>query len=255
MVHYQLECGIYDAASYANRQSYYHDYEGTNTIRNNAVFNHGNANLKIGKYYDTNSTTELCNISENQNNSLISEVDILKNDTKKIKFTSIDDIIKIIKKYNSNFNKKDYNISKTSGITTVDITNNIIDDSQQIVSFQFKIGDFNTNTGYVAIINNGMIEEIYDNTKPINIELDKESFLIENNTVKNKIEIYKKSAELEAKKKSINNGITSNVTKQNTSFYYDIETNKKYIIIDSTVESKEYNNGKAVGIESSLYEI
>lgn len=250
-----LVTGVYDAATYANEQSYPHDYDEERSVKNNVVFSHGNSNMKIGKYYNTNIVSEEQTLLTNKSVNFKHNVNILNGNSKYVKFEKVDDIINLIKEYDLNFNEKDYNISQTPGITTVNINNNSVEGNQQIISFQLKIGDFNTNAGYVAIINNGIIEEIYDNTTSLkDSKLLNNNFMIDN-TIKSKIGIYKKTSEYEAMNKTRNSGIKNKVTEQNVSFYYDVETNKKYVMIDTRVESQQYDNGKAVGIESNLYEI
>lgn len=247
--------GVYDAAKYANEQSYPHDSDSERNIRNNVLFNHGNSNMKIGEFANTNEIYQKENLNMDKNTILKKNINILQNNNKNIKFEKLEDIIQLIKKYDLDFKEEEYNISRTSGITTVDVTNNCIESEQEIVSFQLKIGEFRTNAGYVAIIKNGIIEEIYDNTTSLkDIQLSKTDFIIDSK-VKSKIDIYKKASEYETMMKSRKNGLKNTITDQNVSFYYDVKLNKKYMMIDTRIESQEYKNGKAVGIETSLYEI
>ena len=248
--------GVYDAAVYANSQSYLYDDDEERCVKNNTLWNHGEANIKIGKY-STNSTTSLLGESIYENNILDENRNILENSKQVIKIKNIEEITDILKKYDQSFNEENYTISENEGFNTINITNGYVEE-HKIINFQLKIGDFYTNAGYVATINNGVIEAIYDNTKILKnkeTKLSESDFSVSNIT-KNKIDNYKQIARYETIQKLRRiNSLNYNITELTQRFYYNVETGKKYIVISTEVETQEYNNGKSKGIECSLFEI
>lgn len=79
--------GIYDAAVNANSKTYPGDDRNDTSIRKNAVFNHGDANMKLGKYRTNNLPTKT-NINEEEkvSNVLDDERNILRNSKQIVEF-------------------------------------------------------------------------------------------------------------------------------------------------------------------------
>ena len=227
--------GVLDAANYANRFIYFNS-----NVKNSTIWNHGDANIRIGKYRNINSVTDEKNILNPNLRNLI-----LDNDLKNI----FNEIIKI----DSNFNYENYEIVKSKGITTVNVVNNIESECAKYIDLYFKIGDFYTNAGYTIKLKDGIVEAIYDN----NININKQQQLLKSRIYfnckleDNMINKYKEKSIFDLKEKYKDSNIKIN--NQTHKYYYDIENEKKYIVI-TTLNELSYENG-AVFEDSFFYEI
>lgn len=232
--------GVYDAMVEANSVTY-----PSSSVKSGSLWHHGNNNIKIGSYNSYSVSSQENNMIM-PNNILKSRQTIIHNDIKEIS--------EAIKSYDESFDENNFVITKTSGLNVIDVTNGTVDDSEEFIDYQLKIGDFVTNAGYSVKINNGIVTAIYDNTEAlkknkIDIKNDSNSFTA--NIQSEKINLFKSKAIQEAK---IDSNL-SEITEQEHQFYYDVNTGKKYVIISTRVETQEADGGKSVGIEDELYEI
>lgn len=245
--------GVYDAAAFANSKSYPQD-DVNNTamsIKNNTVWNHGEPNMKLGSY-----RSNAISLNTSKNDLLEDSRNILKNVKQSVEFKNVEEIIDIIKNYDASFNKTDYIIKESEGIETIDITNGH-KTKQSIIDFNLKLGEFYTNAGYVAVINGGKVKAIYDNTLPVKNKKDKftESNFKVNESIKNGNNNYKKIATEEAiKKANVTNAEDYNIIEQKQSYYYDVETGKKFVRVRTKIET-EWENKKINDYTTSLFEI
>lgn len=233
--------GIYDAASKANSKTYPGDDRNDESIRKNAVFNHGNANMKLGKFKTNSVSLKTENNEENISTSVLEdERNILRHSKETLKFDNIEQIIDIIKEYDSTFKKEDYTINQTDGMVTI---NGVTGEKtqQQVIDLHLKLGDFYTNAGYVVIMNEGIIEAIYDNTLPLKDKAKKlsdKSFIV-NDSIKKKsnnyIELAKKDVMKQVEEESV---AEYNIKEQRQNYYFDVETGKKYARVRTTIEIK-----------------
>lgn len=232
--------GVLDAVEYANKFIYVYD-----SVKDCHIVHHGNANVKIGSYHSNNSISDEPMNIDNPETILSSVNNIKATDT---------NIISAIKQKNQNFNENDYEITKrTCGNTNV-LTEETVE--TEYIDFQLKIGDFYTNAGYTVKVNNGIIDEIYDN----NVDIDKQEIAINNkeeyiinNTVDFNIDNIKDKAINQIKDKySSDINIKNEIS--NVKYYYDIKNNKKYILL--SVRSENHKDG-SVGIayDTVKYEI
>lgn len=211
---------VNEAKDYANSFIYL-----DNRIKSVQVI--GNGNLIL-----SNSTRNMMNLNEEVVRALvISSKESLNIESQE----TITKVEEEIKNNNKLFNSNDYvyEINKTSN-----------DKEEYTIDFIYKIGDFETNSGYTAFIKAGKLVKILDNT--INIENinKRESFF--NNVYQAQKESYEKLAKEEVKRKMNNIEIVETKTK----FYYDIKSNKKYIVI---MVINQYKDAKS--IEEVKYEL
>lgn len=231
--------GIYDAASKANSMTFPGDDDDNNetNIRGNAVFNHGNANMRLGRFKEQ-SPAKVNNI--NSNSVLEDERNILRNNKKILKFNSVEEIIDIIKKYDSTFKEEDYKISQSDGMKTINVVTGEKTE-QQVIDLHLKLGEFHTNAGYVVTISNGIVEAIYDNTLPLKDKAKKisdKSFIVDN-SIKKKSDAYKELAKAEVINKVKNENCSEyDIIEQRQNYYYDVNTGKKYSRVRTVVEIK-----------------
>ncbi len=241
--------GVYDAAANANSKSYPGDDENDgHSIKNNVVVNRGDANMKLG-CFRTNAKQTETNIIEDGRN-------ILKNTKQSIEFKSIDELLDIIKAYDSTFNKENYTITQSDGLQTINIVTGE-ETKQLVIDLNLKLDDFYTNAGYVITISNGKVEAIYDNTLPLKnrkVGLSNSNFKVDS-VIKNNGDIYLEKAKAEVIEKTINDGILNyNIIEQKKTYYYDVETDKKYVRVRTIIEN-EHENGNSRDYITSLYEI
>ena len=219
----------------------------------NVVFNHGNANMKLGKFKGK-SQAKVSNIKFN--NVIEDERNILRNSNEIIKFDSLDKVIDIIKNYDLDYKDENYTIQKSEGMMSVNgITGEI--NQQEIIDLHFKLGEFYTNAGYVITISDGNVEAIYDNTLPLKNKKEqlKENDFIVNTSVKNKKNEYIQMAKIDALQKvDTSFALGYNIINQKQDYYYDVKTNKKYARVRSVVEI-DLMNDKVEDYITTLFEI
>ncbi len=248
-----LGYGVNDAANFANSKSYPGDdrqSEEEHSIKNWSQWSRGDANMKVGKFRTASNSIQK-NIKESENSSAIQDNrNILRNTQETITFKGIEDIIDIIKKYDSSFNEENYIMSEAKGGRTINIINGEKDE-QSIIELHLKIGEFYTNAGYVISIRDGIVEAIYDNTLPLKNKKEKISdkdFII-SNELKSKQASYNEMAKNEVMQKL---GSLDGIIEQKQTYYYDVENGQKYVRVRSVVENEEE---KAKDYITSLFEI
>lgn len=241
--------GVLDAVNYANSFNYVFD-----DVKNVIVWHHGDPNIKIGKY------------SSSSKNSIISENNIFNNDTAKdnrlvyssnvmddTKISSNSEIESKLSEIYENFNSNNYIVEKNTSYC-YDINTNLPTEENVYYSYRLKIGDYITNAGYTVKITNGVISEIYDN----NIDIEKQEKLLKksyefNANINNEnLSTYKSNLN---KKVAIKYDNTVEIIENECILYYDIENDKKYVVVscESEVKIDEEKTGKA--IDSVMYEI
>lgn len=240
--------GVNDALQYANSFNYLF-----NDVKNGMLWHHGNSNMKIGKY---NPSTK--SISE-QNNML--DEDTLINDRlvyssdeiNTMKVSSKSDIESKLSEIYEKFDSNHYVVEKNTSYC-YDINTNLPTEENVYYDYKLKIGDYITNAGYTVKLKNGAISEIYDN----NIDLDKQEELLEKsydfNTNINEESLSK--FKIDSNKKVVaryDNKIE--VVGNEGTFYYDIENDKKYIVISCESETKIDGEKEGISIDSIMYEI
>ena len=246
--------GVWDASNYANSFNY-----SDNRVKEWANINHGNQNLKIGKYYEMISKYNRFNLKSEikRIENLYLNRNILKNSKLTI-VDDIDDISNEIKKKYDDFNKEDYEIKEPVGGVSKNVNTGELIEDDKYIDLIFKIGDFYTNAGYSIRVRDGIVKAIYDNNidiiKQKKALLNKDLFKVNIDNIN--INLLKEKANKEIKNKygSKKVRIKDNLSKEDISFYYDINTGKKYICLNILSEVGE---GKTVGIayDTIKYEI
>lgn len=220
--------GVLDSVNHAN--SYIYLYPN---VKQTQVWHHGDANMKIGKYRAMNN-----NMNDKRN--------ILSRDEFKEKNiivdNSLESIFSCISQYYPKFDINNYNIIKQNETIASNIDSRKITEKISYIDFQLRIGDFVTEAGYTIEIQNGNIKAIYDN----NINIEKQEALLNKSsefTIKTEriaLEEMKKDA---IDKVSKNQGLQLLEKDIDMKYFYDIQTDKKYIVysIPSILNTK---NGK-----------
>lgn len=152
------------------------------------------------------------------------------------------EITEFMQKYNSGYKKDDFDIS------VYDIKE---DGSLKIIDLTYKVGKFITNSQYSIIVENGYITQIADNT--IKNENNYNVYSIDTNIeiTNEELENAKKMARKEILKKLNEDDLI--LTNEKMDWFYDLDTNKKYIRITDTFGYKNDNN--AIVSEFWDYEI
>ncbi|EOD00716.1 hypothetical protein [Caldisalinibacter kiritimatiensis] len=215
---------VQEAVDYANSFSY-----TDNNVK--SVIIEGNKNLKI-KLSDISFSkinvqndnvgkdeVYLKNINKKEINKIKHKTYNVKQNlefnVKKANYNSIIDYIK--DEIDSEFDIDDYNIYLTN-------TNK----NQAVIDFIYKIGGFETNNSYTVLIKNSKVKKIFHNT--IENEVKSE---IKNNIMN--IKTYNLNAKAVAQKIEDND---YTIEEQESKYYYDLQTNKAYMIILTTLKHK-----------------
>lgn len=226
--------GVKSSLDYANMFLYLdEDVKSWHYVYNSSKIEE---NFKLGTYYGKQEIIPI------DTTMIEKKKNILNNNI----FTK-EEIVDEIKKYDENFDLKNYEIKENkSTISEINNDGETINTTEiKNISYILKVGDFITDAGYVVSIIEDKIVGIYDN----NIDLDKQNKILKNldnykvNLSEEKISKYMRKSE---------NVINSRYNLQNSSsnednikYFYDIEIDKKYIVIE--VES-EINGDKAIDI-------
>lgn len=205
--------GVNDAVNYANSFTYLFP-----NVKKVQIWHHGDANIKIGKY--RSSGTDL----DDKRN-------ILNQEVRQTVHNDIESISSIIKEVYPEFNINNYEISYIDGTKTSLVNSNYTISDTNYIDLQFKLGDFYTNAGYTVEIRNNIVTAIYDN----NINVAKQENLINAsnfNNIKlthNEIDKLKQEAKQQMLEK-YNNKINIVDNEINYKLYYDLNTDKQYVI-------------------------
>lgn len=218
---------VQNALENAGGQSYY-----SSTMRDLAFY--GNSSLVLKK------TRNVAELSKLEANKVVVKENIDFHDEDDIK-----NINTLLKNFNPNFEEKDYeiNISKLKN-----------DEEEYVISYDQKLGEYYTNQGYVIIVHNGKVEQIRNNMKNTNVDIEvpKETLTIEKvNSLKqmatNKVklqELSKSNKSSEAYKE-----LDIQIKEQKLKYYIDLETKEKKAVILTTYGIETNSNG------GSIYEI
>lgn len=185
--------------------------------------------MKIGKYRSAGT-------------GLAKERNILNNSSRNLVNTSIESISSAIESVYPNFDINNYEISTTDGTKTSQVNSNSTVNETSYIDLQFKIGNFYTEAGYTVEIRNNSVVAIYDN----NINVEKQESLV-NSRVNNTTTLTTQEIEglkQQAKQQLLGeyeNKITINDNDITYIYYYDINTDKKYIVfsIPNTIGSQD----------------
>ncbi len=223
--------GVQEAAEYANSFIYVHD-----TVKEGHIVHHGNTNVKIGNYHNTKSSL-LNNITNNTE-----RINTLSISNKNLD-SSNENIVAVLKDSNKKFNVEDYEISRrTMGSTNVNTGET---DEIEYIDVKLKVGDFVTNAGYTIKAVDGKIEKVFDNN--INIEVqdsalkNKNEFKVANFAKAEDISELKNKAIDEVKNTYLNTDTIVEDEVSDVTYYFDIETGKKYVMI--SVRSENHKDG------------
>lgn len=273
---------VNEAQDYANSFSY------ISGATSNVYFYTGNKELRIGKYGNNPkniisnrnninlsykeaknneeiflpSRLDLSYLENNNNEKSMDERNILSKTKTKLSQEKLSleyskgNLSKIIKNVNPNFNEKNYQVEKVTSETINAVTNEVTD-SNVYYNYNLKIGDFVTDAAYTVKVNKeNQITAIYDN----NIDLEKQEKLLEHeedfiaNISNKKLQILNEKAKLAVSEKYDNKIEHQN---QKRIYYYDINTNKKYILIDCKneliLDGKQDN--PCISVDRVMYEI
>lgn len=131
----------------------------------------------------------------------------------------------------------------------VTVTSNSLDNSTFVIDYTLKIGDFSTKSGYTLIFRDGKTNAIYDNTIVFSTVTTSS---VNNVSNYRNLESQVKLALAEATNTVIDMNIENRVTSQTWDLYYDVETNCKYIKVQTVYD---YQNTGTVGSFAILYPI
>lgn len=262
--------GVYDAVQYANSFTYLLGGE-----KNNVIWSHGNNNIKIGKYGNSSKNAigyeeqvlSLRNPKDNLRNNIvlntnincnklkteedISNRTVFKNINSNIAATEKNIETKLKEIYN-NFDINNYQVD-TYTTTVMNVNDNSVMNELKYYDYKLKIGDYLTDAAYTVVVENNQIKEIYDN----NIDIEKQEKLLKSDQFTAdindyNIEMYDKKTEEMIKQKYDTNLKT--IDKDYT-FYYDIENDKKYVIVSHTTEEDINVLESGIAIDSCNFEI
>lgn len=176
-----------------------HIYIQDGITNNCIIYTTGNENMKL---FESSNASSLSTKEEN----------VIKVNRK---LNSKEDFLNELNKIDENFDIDNYEIRERNGcvLKNVDTGEETI---IKYIDYQLKIGDFYTNAGYTFEIENDLVSNIYNN----NIEKTKKIALQCNN--------YEEIDEV----------IYLDNVKNKKMYYYDIENEKKYLILENNKDLK-----------------
>lgn len=206
---------VIQAMDYANSFS----YADSRVPENSTIIHHGDTGMKIGKY--RNMVSEDVRPEDNL---------LLKTKTRLVTSSNdVNTIYNVIKETYPDFDENNYIITRGNS-QSVNVTNGEVEEIEYI-NFKFKIGDFETASGFTVRAKNNVVEAIYDNTVDFTKEnlLTKQRSIMTTNCSESEINTLKGQA-VQQVLKSYDNYVNINPENDVTyKFFYDIETGKKYI--------------------------
>lgn len=225
---------VHLAMDYADSFS---DYNDNSTIKNHLIYGDW---LQVIKKTTASAATAL---NESTIQTTAAEVNRIKDipeltcDYNSINYKLIEDTISA---NFDGFNAQNYD--KT-------VTSNSIDNSSFVIDYTLKIGDFSTKSGYTLIFRDGKANAIYDNTIDSTVTVASSVYNVANyRNIENQVELA--LAEATDTVTAMNDG--SKVDNQTWDLYYDVETNSKYIRVQTVYN---YQNTGNVGSFTTLYPI
>lgn len=205
---------VIQAMDYANSFS----YTDSRVPQNSTIIHHGDTGIKIGKYR---------NITENQ----IRPEDnlLLKAKTRTvISSNDVNAIYNVIKETYPDFDENNYIITRGNS-QSINVTNEQVSETEYI-NLMLKIGEFETESGFTVRAEDGIVEAIYDNT----IDFKKEAMLTKQkapmmaNCTETELQELKDEA-IQKILSAYNNNVSINTDDVTYKYFYDIETEKKYV--------------------------
>lgn len=202
------------AMDYANSFS----YTDSRVPQNSTIIHHGDTGIKIGKYR---------NITENQ----IRPEDnlLLKAKTRTvISSNDVNAIYNVIKETYPDFDENNYIITRGNS-QSINVTNEQVSETEYI-NLMLKVGEFETESGFTVRAEDGIVEAIYDNT----IDFKKEAMLTKQkapmmaNCTETELQELKDEA-IQKILSAYNNNVSINTDDVTYKYFYDIETEKKYV--------------------------
>ena len=205
---------VIQAMDYANSFS----YTDSRVPQNSTIIHHGDTGIKIGKYR---------NITENQ----IRPEDnlLLKAKTRTvISSNDVNAIYNVIKETYPDFDENNYIITRGNS-QSINVTNEQVSETEYI-NLMLKVGEFETESGFTVRAEDGIVEAIYDNT----IDFKKEAMLTKQkapmmaNCTETELQELKDEA-IQKILSAYNNNVSINTDDVTYKYFYDIETEKKYV--------------------------
>ena len=205
---------VIQAMDYANSFS----YTDSRVPQNSTIIHHGDTGIKIGKYR---------NINENQ----IRPEDnlLLKAKTRTvISSNDVNAIYNVIKETYPDFDENNYIITRGNS-QSINVTNEQVSETEYI-NLMLKVGEFETESGFTVRAEDGIVEAIYDNT----IDFKKEAMLTKQkapmmaNCTETELQELKDEA-IQKILSAYNNNVSINTDDVTYKYFYDIETEKKYV--------------------------
>lgn len=223
--------GVNEAMNYANSLG---NLYGDTSIQSAVEVYNTEWNLKLGNYA-TSSAPEI--VQESIATDIISNSLERRNILDNINDTylantnldSDDEVAELLEEYNNNLLNYDYEITHQSS-QRISTENNQIENTDYI-NITYKIGDFLTNAGYVIQINDGNIEAIYENNIDKLMNATTEAVTIMQNTNNYNVIINNNIDQI--LQNEISDYEKIEIQEENPYYYYyNLETNKKYIVIN-----------------------
>ena len=205
---------VIQAMDYANSFS----YTDSRVPQNSTIIHHGDTGIKIGKYR---------NITENQ----IRPEDnlLLKAKTRTvISSNDVNAIYNVIKETYPDLDENNYIITRGNS-QSINVTNEQVSETEYI-NLMLKVGEFETESGFTVRAEDGIVEAIYDNT----IDFKKEAMLTKQkapmmaNCTETELQELKDEA-IQKILSAYNNNVSINTDDVTYKYFYDIETEKKYV--------------------------
>ena len=205
---------VIQAMDYANSFS----YTDSRVPQNSTIIHHGDTGIKIGKYR---------NITENQ----IRPEDnlLLKAKTRTvISSNDVNAIYNVIKETYPDFDENNYIITRGNS-QSINVTNEQVSETEYI-NLMLKVGEFETESRFTVRAEDGIVEAIYDNT----IDFKKEAMLTKQkapmmaNCTETELQELKDEA-IQKILSAYNNNVSINTDDVTYKYFYDIETEKKYV--------------------------
>lgn len=227
--------GVDDAVKYADSFIYI-----TSGIKTGHIWHHGDPNIKIGKYRSSN-------LLELEDERIIG----LKQEKSS---ATINNITETIKSIDNSFNIENYDVN-LSNFTSGEVGSDEITTEATFIDLQLKIGEYKTEAGYTIEMKNGEIINIYDN----NIDIEKQNQLLRsknnelNESIENNIVSQLKVKAIQSVEDKYNNEVIVKDNEVESTYFYDLNTDKKYIIF--TVPNTLKGNMAAKSISEVRYEI
>lgn len=205
---------VIQAMDYANSFS----YTDSRVPQNSTIIHHGDTGIKIGKYR---------NITENQ---IRPEDNLLLKAKARTVISSndVNAIYNVIKETYPDFDENNYIITRGNS-QSINVTNEQVSETEYI-NLMLKVGEFETESGFTVRAEDGIVEAIYDNTIDFNKEamLTKQKAPMMANCTETELQELKDEA-IQKILSAYNNNVSINTDDVTYKYFYDIETEKKYV--------------------------